>query len=86
MSKKQQAQKNLNLTVKLTDYLAGNPEMDKHVWGSGVSLVTFSATDKKLNTANQELVESLLEEGKKVVKAQETKNSKQPWKFTSVAL
>ena len=85
MSKKQQAQKNLNLTVKLTDYLAGNPEMDKYVWGSGVSLVTFSATDKKLNNANQELVESLLEEGKKVVKAQETKNSKQPWKFTSAS-
>lgn len=84
MSKKQQAEKNATLAVKLTDYLAKNPEIDKHVWGSGVSLVPFSARDKKLNNANQELVESLLEEGKKVIKAKETKNSKEPWKFITL--
>lgn len=81
MSKKQQAQGNLHLTVKLTDYLSKNPEIDKHVWESGVSLVPFSANDNRLNKENDKLVEELLAEGKIVVKAEETKNSKEPWKF-----
>jgi hypothetical protein len=81
MNKIIQAKKNLKLTVKLTDYLAKNPEIDWNVWKEGVSLVPFSATDKKLNSENNKLVEELLEEGKKVVKAEETKNSKEPWKF-----
>ncbi len=85
MSKKQQAQKNLNLTVKLTNYLTKHPELNKYVWGaSGVSLVLFSATDKNLNKENEKLVEELKEEGKKVVKAEETKNTKEPWKFITL--
>lgn len=85
MSKKQQAKKNLTLTVKLTDYLAKNPEIDKYVWEGGVSLVPFSANDKRLNSENEKLVEELLEEGKKVVKAKETQDKKNPWEFISIS-
>ena len=34
-----------------------------------------------LNEENEKLVEELLEEGKIVVKAKETKNKKEPWEF-----
>lgn len=81
MSKKQQAVKNMDLTVKLTDYLATHPEDSKNFYASGASVVPFSATDKKLNKVNDELVKDLLEEGKKVVKAKETKDKKNPWEF-----
>ncbi len=85
MSKKQQAVKNMDLTVKLTDYLASHPEDSKNFYSSNASVVPFSATDKKLNEINDELVKDLLEEGKKVVKAEETKSKKEPWKFVSVS-
>jgi len=47
--------------------------------------VTFSAGDKNLNEVNKKLIKELLEEGKRVVKAQETNNEKQPWEFSPVA-
>lgn len=80
MSNKKQAQKNLKLSVKLANFIADNPQLSKTVI-SGASVVPFSLEDKELNKANEKLVEELLEEGKRVVKAEETKNSKEPWKF-----
>ena len=81
MSKKQQAIKNMDLTAKLADYIAVHPEASEKVFASGASVVPFSLNDRELNKANERLVEDLLEEGKKVVKAKETKNSKEPWEF-----
>jgi hypothetical protein len=46
--------------------------------------VTFSAEDKNLNEVNNKFIVELLEEGKHVVKAQETNNEKQPWEFSPV--
>ena len=48
------------------------------------SFVTFSAGDKNLNEVNKKLIKELLEEGKRVVKAQETNNEKQPWEFSPI--
>lgn len=80
MSNKKQAEKNLKLSVKLANFIADNPQLSKTVI-SGASVVPFSLEDEELNKANEKLVEELLEEGKRVVKAEETKNSKEPWKF-----
>jgi hypothetical protein len=49
------------------------------------SFVTFSAEDQTLNEVNEQLIQELLEEGKHVVKAQETNNKKHPWEFSPVA-
>jgi len=84
MGKKQQAIKNIDLTSKLADYIAVHPEASKKVFASGGSVVPFSATDKELNKANEELVKDLLKEGKNVVKAEETKSKLEPWKFITV--
>jgi len=84
MSKKQQAIKNMDLTAKLADYIAIHPEASKKVFASGASIVPFSLYDKGLNEANEKLVKELLEEDKKVVKAKETKDRKNPWEFISV--
>lgn len=81
MSKKQQAEKNLKLSVKLADFIVDHP----NAIISDASVVPFSAGDQKLNRANEGLVEELLEEGKPVVKAQETKDSKTPWNFIPVS-
>ncbi|MBI2334811.1 hypothetical protein HYU96_03330 [Candidatus Daviesbacteria bacterium] len=85
MSKKQQAQKNLELSVSLADFIAKHPKLSKIVI-SGASVVPFSMSDEKLNKENDKLVEELLEEGKKVVKAQETKNHITPWQFSQVSV
>ena len=84
MSKKQQTQKNLELSVSLADFIAKHPNLSKTVI-SGASVVPFSMSDKKLNKENDKLVEELLEEGKKVVKAQEPKNHRNPWQFSPVS-
>lgn len=85
MSKKQQTEKNLKLSVKLVNFIADNPRLSQSMI-SGASVVPFSLSDQALNQSNEKLIEELLEEGKTVVKAEETKDSKNPWKFTSVSL
>lgn len=81
MPTKQQVSKNLKLTEKLLDYLAKNPGDSS----SNISYVMFSKDDEALNKANLKLVDSLLKEGKRVVKAEESNDKKLPWKFTQVA-
>lgn len=80
MSKKQQIKKNLELSAKLADYLAKNPESEEKTF-SNVSYVFFSATDQQLNKTNLKLAKSLVEEGKIVIKAAETKDKNNPWKL-----
>jgi hypothetical protein len=48
------------------------------------SFVVFSSHDTKLNEANTKFLESLLDEGRKVIKAEETNDKHNPWKFTPV--
>ena len=83
MSKKQQAMKNLDLSQKLAEYIANNPKAVKNVPKSS-TFVAFSSSDNELNRKNEELIASLSEEGKKVVKAIQTTNKINPWKFSPV--
>ena len=83
MSTKIQAEKNLKLSEKLADFLVSHPEVSKKL-PDDASFVTFSAGDKNLNEVNKKLIKELLEEGKRVVKAQETNNEKQPWEFSPI--
>ncbi len=80
MSKSKQLVKNVKLSEKLAEYIASNPSAVKKV-PTGASFVVFSSSDEELNKLNQELVKSLKSEGKKVVKAEEKENKKQPWSF-----
>ena len=84
MSTKTQAEKNLKLSSKLADFLVSHPEVSKKL-PDDASFVTFSAEDNNLNEVNKKLIKELLEEGKHVVKAQETNNEKQPWEFSPIA-
>jgi hypothetical protein len=84
MTKHTQIIKNIDLSEKLADYIAENPEEVKDL-PENVSFVTFSSTDLKLNEANKRLIESLKKEGKQVIKAQETQDKENPWKFTSIS-
>ena len=83
MTKKKQAIKNLDLSQKLAEYIAGNPNAVKNLPKKS-TFVVFSSADEFLNEENQKLIESVLAEGKKVIKATETKNKLNPWKFSSV--
>ncbi|HXS14988.1 MAG TPA: DUF5647 family protein [Candidatus Saccharimonadales bacterium] len=85
MSKTQQANKNIVLTEKLAMFLTENPQVDEEM-PDNVSYVTFSAKDKNLNELNAKLIESLLHEGKQVVRAEETKDKSNPWKFSIVSV
>ncbi|KKU03686.1 MAG: hypothetical protein UX88_C0023G0002 [Candidatus Woesebacteria bacterium GW2011_GWC2_47_16] len=81
MGKAKQLEKNLRLSEKLAEYIVSNPVATKNI-PSGASFVVFSAEDEKLNKLNKDLVNSLKREGKKVIKATEKKNKKQPWIFS----
>lgn len=72
--------KNIELSEKLADYIADNPQVVKDHPDSA-SYVVFSAEDGKLNKVNEGLVRSLREEGTLVIKAEKMKSRKEPWKF-----
>lgn len=84
MSKKKQVSKNLDLTEKLASFIVKHPDTDTK-FSKGSVFVAFSATDKRLNKENLKLATNLNKDGKKVIKATETKNKTKPWNF-SVAL
>ena len=84
MSKRIQATKNLDLSQKLAEYIASNPETVKNLPKKS-TFVVFSSVDKKLNAENKKLIDSILAEGKKVVKAAQTKDRFNPWKFSPIA-
>ncbi len=83
MSKKQQLDKNMKLTVKLADFIVSHPKVNSNI-PSGASIVPFSASDNILNMMNEKLIPGLKEEGKTVVKAKETKSTKEPWEFITL--
>ena len=82
MSKKMQTSKNIDLTQKLIAYLVGGKNVP--VLPDDVSFVPFSKTDKKLNKANEELLEVLSKEDKPVVIAEEPQTDKDSWMLTPV--
>ncbi len=83
MSTKTQTEKNLKLSEKLANFIVSHPEITSKL-PDNASFVFFSAKDKSLNEVNKGLIKGLLEEGKKVVKAEETKDKKNPWRFTPI--
>ena len=83
MKKDQQIIKNLDLSEKLAGYIADNPDVVEK-FPSKASYVPFSLHDDKLNKANEKLVESLKEESKYIIKAQQTDNRNHPWNFTLI--
>jgi len=84
MTKKKQAIKNLDLSQELAEYIASNPKAVKNLPKKS-TFVVFSSVDKKLNVENQKLIDSIVAEGKKVIKAVQTEDKLNPWKFSPVA-
>lgn len=83
MTKKAQFTKNIDLSHKLAEYIANNPQAVKN-HPDPASYVVFSADDEKLNKVNERLIKNLREDGTKVIKAEKTKSRKEPWKFVMV--
>jgi hypothetical protein len=83
MNTKTQAEKNLQLMEKLTEFLLSHPEVDKQL-PSDASFIILSAEDKTLNEVNDKLIPGLLEEGKHVFKAQEIKSDTNSWEFSPI--
>lgn len=83
MSKNTITTTNVALSGKLMDFLVSKPEVSKKYYG--YSYVVFSKDNSQLNEVNNDLVDDLKEEGKKVVKAEETNKKNNPWEF-SIAL
>ncbi|OGE19674.1 hypothetical protein A3J19_02570 [Candidatus Daviesbacteria bacterium RIFCSPLOWO2_02_FULL_41_8] len=82
MSNKMQTSKNIDLTQKLIDYLVNGknvPELPQDV-----SFVPFSKSDKKLNEANEELLENISKEDKPVAIAKEPQTKKDSWEIIPV--
>lgn len=82
MSNRMQTTKNIELSGKLMAYLVKGknvPELPQDV-----SFVPFSSTDKKLNEANGELLDSISKGDKPVVIANEPKTSKGVWELIPV--
>lgn len=84
MTRKIQTKKNLELSEKLANYIVNNPEAVKSL-PKNVSFIVFSSEDESLNKKNEGFIKSVLAEGKNVVKAIQTKNKSNPWKFSQVA-
>ncbi len=79
MSKKLQT-KNSILLEKLLEFLAKAPNKPD----VSATYVVFSKDDKELNKINSNLVKGLIGEGKTVIKANETSDSKRPWSFKTI--
>lgn len=82
MGTKTQTTKNIDLSYKLMDYLVNGEDVP--VLPQDVSFVPFSKTDKKLNAANEKLLEVIFEEDKPVARAEEPQTKKEPWKIIPV--
>jgi hypothetical protein len=82
MSKKAQTSKNIDLTQKLIAYLINGKNVPN--LPQDVSFVPFSKSDKKLNQANGELLNSLSKEEKPIVIAEESKTNGGSWNIIPV--
>ncbi len=81
MSDKQQFGKNILLSTKFASYLEDKPDAISEI-SSSSEYVILSANDKGLNEMNENIIKSLIKQGKKVIKVQEPKNPKLPWKLS----
>lgn len=79
MSKNDLFSKNIELSESVANFLVKNPSYLKKYGNS--SFVVFTENDNDLNTMNQNLLSSLLDEGKKVVIATLTSDNSKPWTF-----
>lgn len=80
MTKHTQVVKNIELSEELMNYL-----IDKKIKTEpNSSFVIFIEGNKELNKLNLKLVDELLEEGKKVIKATKTKDKTNPWILTTI--
>ena len=81
MSKKDQFDKNLQLTGKLADYVSSKPGLFKKHGDS--AYVVFVEGDEELNKMNKNLLKQVKKEekDKKVIAATLTKDKTNPWKF-----
>ncbi|HVZ11662.1 MAG TPA: DUF5647 family protein [Patescibacteria group bacterium] len=84
MTKSTQAQKNIDLSQELAEYIADNPKSVENL-PENSSFIIFSSEDESLNIENEGLIKSIIAEGKKVIKAIQTKDKENPWKFSQVA-
>jgi hypothetical protein len=85
MSKKQLIAKNISLSEKLADFMAKNPKAMKKSKRS-ISYVMFSANDQVLNKANEKVMNQLLQDGEKIIKAEQINDTKNAWILTPVVL
>lgn len=83
MSRKDQAVKNIDLSRELAMYIAKHPDVAKKMPKSS-NFVAFSAQDAELNKANEKLIASLVDERKPIIKAVQTNDKFNPWKFFPV--
>jgi len=84
MTRNIQAKKNMKLSQKLMEYIANNPKAIKNL-PDDASFIVFSSVDESLNEENEGLIKSVIAEGKKVIKAIQTRDKSNPWKFSQVA-
>lgn len=84
MGTKDQAIKNMELTQELAAYIAKHPKVAKKS-PENATYVAFSAKDEELNEANEKLLQSIIKEGRKfIIKAVQTNDRLNPWKFFPV--
>lgn len=81
MTKAKQAKLNMNLTVKVANFIADNPDVLKKL-PDDASFVVFSKKNKKLNEQNTKLLTSLRKKGETIIEVYETEDKKSPWKFS----
>ena len=67
MGKKKQLEKNILLSTKFTSYVENKPDVANKI-SSSSEYVVLSADDKELNVMNESIIESLVKQGKKVIK------------------
>ena len=69
------------LIGKLNEYLINNADVAAKL-PTNSSFIIYSLKSRNYFKYNEKRIEQLLKEGKKVVKAEQTKSSIQPWKLT----
>lgn len=80
MTKHSQITKNMEFSQELMNYLIAKKIKIK----PNSSYVVFTYNDENLNKMNVKLLNELVKEGKKVIKAMKTNDSENPWKFTPI--
>lgn len=80
MTSKQQITKNIDLSQELMNYMIAKKVKPK----PNYSYVIFTKHDSKLNKLNESLLEELVEEGRKVIRAIKMGTGNNQWIFTPI--